>query len=137
MRKRLTAIVLAVLVFSLIAASAATLGGITSAGVGADTTVVAACDSDGVDVDYTYSYSVALNGYEIDTVDVSDIADACYDSGYQISLTISNGGNSTVIPFGPSAITDNGPGDNDSASFAVADGAMSANALARVSIVIG
>ena len=48
MRKKLTAILLAALAFGLIAASAASLGGINSSDLGADASVVAACDTDGV-----------------------------------------------------------------------------------------
>ncbi|HIE21361.1 MAG TPA: hypothetical protein EYP73_02025, partial [Acidimicrobiia bacterium] len=85
MRRKLTAIVLAVLVFSLIAASAASLGGITTADLGADATVVAACDTDGVDVSYNTRYSPGAPGnYEVTSVVVSNIASAC--NTYTISV---------------------------------------------------
>ena len=50
MRRKLTAVVIAVFVFGLITASAASLGGInTDADLGADTNTIAACDAgDGV-----------------------------------------------------------------------------------------
>jgi hypothetical protein len=92
MRRKLTATVLAALVFSLIAASAASLGGINTADLGADATVVAACDSDGVDVSYNTSYSPGGPGnYEVISVDVASIDPGC--NGDTISVTLGDGTN--------------------------------------------
>ena len=58
LRRKLTAVVLAVLVFSLIAASAASLGPITvNDDLGASTAVVSSCDTDGVTVDLVFEQS--------------------------------------------------------------------------------
>ena len=69
---------MALFVFSLIAASAASLNGISTAELGADSTVVASCDADGVDVDYNWNY---INGdpglFDVVSVDVSGIDSAC------------------------------------------------------------
>lgn len=78
MRRKVTAVIMALFVFSLIAASAASLNGISTAELGADSTVVASCDADGVDVDYNWNY---INGdpglFDVVSVDVSGIDSAC------------------------------------------------------------
>jgi hypothetical protein len=87
----MTAIVLAVLVFSLIAASAASLGGINSDDVGADVAVVASCEGatpNGVTASYATSYSGGE--YVIESVTIGDIAAAC--AGQAISVTLTDGG---------------------------------------------
>ena len=74
MRRKLTAVVIAVLVFGLISASAASLGGIDEADLGASAEVVASCDTDGVDVDYTLVYDAANDQFDVTEVIVSQIA---------------------------------------------------------------
>lgn len=87
MRRKLTASVLAVLVFSVMAASAASLGGINTADLGADATVVASCDTDGVDLDYTLSYVPGAPGnFEVATVVVTNINVACNTYAIDVSL---------------------------------------------------
>lgn len=89
MRRKLTAIVIAVFVFSLIAASAATLGGISnSAQLGAEATVVAGCDSDGITISYTTAYNTTTNAYDVTAVDIGDL-DGCDTQA--ISVTLSDG----------------------------------------------
>lgn len=110
MRKKLTAVVLAALAFGLVAASAASLGGIDQADLGADATVVASCDTDGVTVDYTLDYTdtgdpgyfavtdVVVSGID-GNCDGDDIyveiggSDAELDNG---SATVQTGGTTTV-----------------------------------------
>jgi len=89
-RKKLTAVVLAVLVFSLVAASAASLGGINTADLGADATVVASCDTDGVDADYTVNYVPGAPGnFDVATVVVTNINVAC--NTYDIAVSLGDG----------------------------------------------
>lgn len=90
MRKKLTAVVIAVFVFSLIAASAASLNGINTADLGADATVVASCDSDGVTVNYNWTYTPGAPGlFDVTSVDVSGIDGAC--DGYDIEVDLGDG----------------------------------------------
>lgn len=89
MKKKLTAIVLAMLAFSMIAASAASLGGINTSSLGAETDVVAGCDSDGIDVDFTVAYSAADGEYMTSTVDITGIASPGCD-GQEISVTLTD-----------------------------------------------
>jgi hypothetical protein len=113
MRRKLTAVVLAVLVFSLIAASAASLGGINSADLGADATVVAACDTNGVDVSYNTNYVPGTPGnYEVTSVDVTNIASPACD-GYDISVTLGSGSSalgsgSATVGAGSATVTISG-----------------------------
>ena len=68
-------------------AMAATLGGITSTGLGADTTVVASCDTDGVSVAYTTTWDAPNAIYEVTTVTVSGLNAACDGKAISVSLT--------------------------------------------------
>lgn len=87
MRKKMTAIVLAVLAFSMIAASAASLGGITTANLGADTAVIAACDTvGGIAADFTVAYNVGTGEYDTATVEISGADAPC--EGLDISVTL-------------------------------------------------
>lgn len=89
MRKKLTAIVLAVLAFSMIAASAASLGGTSTSSLGAETDVVAGCDSDGIAVDFTVAYNSTTREYDTATVDISGINTPDCD-GQTLSVTITD-----------------------------------------------
>lgn len=88
MRKKMTAIVLAVLAFSMIAASAASLGGITTSQLGAETDTVAGCDPDGINVDFTVAFSGGE--YKTSTVDITEIDSPACD-GQDIAVTLTDG----------------------------------------------
>lgn len=78
-----------VVAFSAVAASAATLGGLDGKQLGADSAVVGSCDTDGVDLAYTTSYSATAGEYQVSGVTVTGIAAAC--SGQSLSVTLSDG----------------------------------------------
>jgi hypothetical protein len=69
-----------------IVASAASLGGVTSEQFGADVGVVAACDSDGVDVEYTNTYDADAQEYIVEAVLVKDVALGC--TNLELKLTL-------------------------------------------------
>jgi hypothetical protein len=103
MKKRVVIAILAgFVVFLGVFAMAATLGGITSSAVGADNTVVAACDSDGVSVSYATAWDPGDDRYEITSVTVSGVSDTCDGQTLSVSLTDSSdtqiGSGSTAIP---------------------------------------
>jgi len=126
MRRKLTAIILAALVFSLIAASAASLGGITTSDLGADATVVAACDTDGVTVDYNTSYSPGAPGkYVVDSVAVTKIDAAC--NGYTIAVTLGDGTNALGSGSGTVA---------SGAATVPISGGVDAEAVTEIGVVI-
>lgn len=89
-RRRLLAVSAGFAAFSVFGAFAATLGGITSKNLGADTQVVAACDTDGVAVAFNTAYTPANDRYEVTSVDVSGIAAGC--AGQTIKVTLAGGG---------------------------------------------
>ena len=73
----------------IVAASAATLGGITSKSVGSDDVAVGSCDTTGVSVSYTYVYNAAASHqhYDVATAIVGGIASTACD-GKDISVTL-------------------------------------------------
>ncbi len=74
-----------------VSASAATLGGINADSLGVDDSVIAACDTDGIDVAYTLTYSAAGLTYNVDDVILSDVAVACDGLDYSITLAGAGG----------------------------------------------
>jgi hypothetical protein len=86
-RKRMVVAILAgAAALGVVGASAASLGGITSNSLGADTAVVGSCDSDGVTLAYTNAYDATLGRYQTTSVGVSGIAAAC--AGNSLALTL-------------------------------------------------
>jgi hypothetical protein len=82
------------MVFSMVIGMAASLGGLSSDGLGAEDAVVAACDSNGVTTEFTTSYSASgTAGYKVGDVTVGGIADACDGASMSVTLT-GSGGNS-------------------------------------------
>ena len=70
----------------IVAASAATLGTLTSTNLGAASSVVAACDTNGVDIAYTTAYNATAHEYVIDTATVSSINAACDGQSMKVQL---------------------------------------------------
>ena len=75
----------------IIAASAATLGGLSSTNLGADNVVVAACDTDGISISYTTSYDAATQKFLVPGAIVSKIAPACAGQVMKVELTGATG----------------------------------------------
>ncbi len=132
MRKKVMAIVIAVLAFSLIAASAASLGGITTDDVGADAALVASCDTDGVSVSFgTPTYNATTGDYEVDTVNVSGIDDDCVGSAISVALT---DGSLVALGEGSDTVV-TGTTDDNTASVTIVPPA-DAEAVTRVVVTI-
>ncbi len=109
-RKRMIfAVVCGVSAFGIVGASAASLGGITGTGLGADVGVVASCDTDGVAVDFVNGYDPTTGTYRTTAVNVTAINAAC--NGDAISLTLKDaadaslGGGSSTVAGGTATIT--------------------------------
>lgn len=129
MRKKVMAIVLAVLAFSLIAASAASLGGITvSPDIGADAAFVGSCDSDGVTATFADPVISGVTGrYVVPLVTISDIDPACAGQELQVEVTdaaLNTLGSGSVLAIG---------GVSEVVTFA---SPVDAEALARIAISI-
>lgn len=70
--------------FAAVTASAATLGGLDSTTLGADASVVASCDTDGITVTYTTAWSAG--SYKVDGVVLGGVAPACATGDVKITL---------------------------------------------------
>jgi hypothetical protein len=93
MKRLLLAVLFGTLAYTIALASAATIGTVTDAGVGAGNTVVASCDTDGVNTAYTSAYSASTPGYNVTAVSVTAINTAC--NGKAISVTVAKSDGST------------------------------------------
>jgi hypothetical protein len=94
-------------VFTVAFGTAASLGGITGGDLGADAAVIASCDSDGVAVSYSTSYSAAgTAGYKVGSVTVSGINNAC--DGQDISVNLTGAGDASLQEVSSSVPTDAG-----------------------------
>ncbi len=63
MNKKVLAAVGGLAAFGILTASAASLGGLTSSSLGADQTIIASCDTNGIALTYTNVYVPASNTY--------------------------------------------------------------------------
>lgn len=129
-RRRRKGVVLALVggaaAFGLVGASAATLNGITGASLGADASVVASCDGDGVDVDYTTSYDAGAGTYVATEVLVTSVDAACDGLGIDVTLADAGG-----------AVLGNGAGTVAGGAATVALGTPAdAETVANIAIVI-
>lgn len=86
-RKRMAfAIGVPVALAGIVVASAASLGGITGGTLGADTDVVASCDTNGVTVGYVNSYDATDGRYETTAVNATAIDVACDTKPIKVTL---------------------------------------------------
>ncbi len=92
-RRIAVALVAGIGMFGVVGASAASLGGVTSASLGADVGVVASCDTDGVTLGYTNAYDAAAGLYKTTTVNVTAINAACNGKSIRLTLTGAGGVN--------------------------------------------
>ncbi len=103
--------------------SAASLGGINAKGLGADDTIVASCDTDGVTTSYATAYNTTgTAGYKVATVTVGGLKNACDGQAIEVRLTGSSNASletvsktvethalstSTTLTFGNSTLAEN------------------------------
>jgi hypothetical protein len=90
-RPVLFALLIGLAAFGLVGAAAATLGGLGGQKLGADNTVVASCDTDGVTLAYTNTYDTATSAYKVTAVTVSGINTACNTETMSVTLRDSTG----------------------------------------------
>lgn len=84
-----------------VVASAATLGSVDSTDLGAGTSVVASCDTGGIDVSYTTAFSAGE--YKVTTVTLDSVAAAC--DGQDVAVTLYDAANSSQGSGSSSAVT--------------------------------
>lgn len=85
-KKVFVAVMGGVLSMGLVGASAATLGTLSSAGLGADDQIVAGCDTDGITVGYTTAYSAVAQTYQVTAVNFTGVNAACNAKAASVSL---------------------------------------------------
>jgi hypothetical protein len=94
-RRRRRGILFALLIglaaFGLVGAAAASLGGLGGQKLGADDSVVASCDTDGVTLAYTNTYDPTTGVYRVTAVTVSGINTACNTESMSVTLKDSTG----------------------------------------------
>lgn len=142
MRKKSVAILAGLAIAGTVSASAASLGGLNSNDLGADTGDVSSCDTNGVGVDYTTTFDAALGEYVVDGISLSDLNAACEGQDYDIvgldgaSLSIFTG-SGTLALSGAAADSDADLNDGNTAtvSVALAD-QFSASALESLALSI-
>ena len=128
MKRLLLALLFGTCAYAIAFASAATIGTVTDAGVGSGNTVIASCDTDGVNTAYVYGYNAATPGYNVTNVNVTNINAAC--NGKNISVTVAKSDGST--PATGTGTVASGAANN----IAVSPAITAANAGA-VYVVIG
>jgi hypothetical protein len=72
--------------FAAVVGSAATIGGISSDDLGADTSVVASCDADGITVEYDTSYVASTGVYEVSSITLGGIDLDCATQAVAVTL---------------------------------------------------
>ena len=129
MKRLLLALLFGSIAYAIAFASAATIGTVTDAGVGAGNAVVASCDTDGVSTAYGTAYSAAApSGYNVTTVNVTDINTLCNNK--TISVTVAKADGTT--PASGSATVAAGAANNIAVTPAIP-----ASDAAAVYVVIG
>lgn len=84
-----------------VVASAATLGTVDSTDLGAGTSVVASCDTDGIDVSYTTSFSAGE--YKVTAVTLDGVDANC--DGQDVKVTLYDAANTPQGAGSSSAVT--------------------------------
>jgi hypothetical protein len=118
MRKKSVAVLAGLAIAGAVGASAASLGGLTRDNLGADTGVVAACDSNGITVGYTTSFDatavdtsgptgVAFGAYVVTEILLTDVDVACNGQAYQATLLDDAGAAISSIPAGTLTVASN------------------------------
>jgi hypothetical protein len=125
--KVLLAAVVALVVFASTYGFAASLG-LTTSGLGAGSSVVAACGT-GINVAYSTTYTASIPGYSVSQVNLSAIPATCLGKAYKIQLT---GGSGAVVGGEMSGTL---PATGTTASIATS-GNPDASLVTGVSVVI-
>lgn len=80
------AVLAGVAMAGVVGASAATLGGLSSTGLGSDNSVVAACDTDGISIAYTTAYNATAQEYQVSAVNFTGVNAACNAKAASVSV---------------------------------------------------
>ncbi|MBI5087593.1 MAG: hypothetical protein HZB15_01620 [Actinobacteria bacterium] len=91
------AVIGALIAAGLVSASAASLGGLTSETLGAESDVVAGCDPDGIDIAYVTDYNETTQDYEVIGVRLLGVADTCIGQLASVALDDASGDGAPVL----------------------------------------
>ena len=92
MKRILIAVAVALAVFGATFAFAASLGGVTTGTVGDSATVVASCDTDGVNTSFSApAWDAGIAHYGVTTLSVTGINTACNGDTIKVTLTDNTG----------------------------------------------
>jgi hypothetical protein len=103
MKRTIIAAVAGLRVFGGVLASASSLGGVTSKGLGPSTSVVGSCDTDGVTLGYTTAFEAATGTYRVSAVTVSGMAAPCV--GPNLAVSPKNTAGTVSVSTTPTAVT--------------------------------
>jgi hypothetical protein len=126
-RKRLTIALVGATALGAVVASAASLGGLTSSSLGANDTIVASCDTDGMTIGYTNAYDSSTGKYRTSAATITGIAPACV--GQSLSIVLRDAGGLSIGAGGGAVVA--GP----SQTFAMSPSAA-AEAVTGAAVVI-
>jgi len=101
MKRTLMAVIAGLAISGGVFASAASLGGVSSTNLGSSATVVASCDTDGVNLDYSTAYDAATGEYHVNEVKLDGIANTCKGQAIEVSLKNADGKVSTTTARTP------------------------------------
>ena len=133
-RRPIAALIGGLMVFALVYAVAASLS-VTSTDLAAGNATVAACDANGVTTSYAVAYDAASARYEVSTVTVGGIADACLGQDFSVTLGAGSTELGTVAQSDVGSWTTTSTNANTLAfSFTSADVAASAVTAVYVSV---
>ena len=103
-RRKIAAIAAGLAIAGTVGASAASLGGLGSDDLGADTGTTGSCETDGIELEYTTRYSTARGEYLLDLVRLDDIDLDCIGNLYSITIH-ENGGIRAFVDDAPLVVT--------------------------------
>jgi len=126
MKRLIAAIVIGLATFGGVYGLAASLN-LTTDGLGAAQTTVAACQAGALNATYTTSYSASTPGYTVGTVTVTGLAATCYSKAYKV--TLSGAGNASL---GEATGTTPASGTSFAATFSPAVNAASVTGIGVV-----
>jgi hypothetical protein len=133
-RRRRRGILFALLIglaaFGLVGAAAASLNGLGGQKLGADDTVVASCDTDGVNLAYTNAYDATTGIYRVTAVTISGINVACNTESMSVTLKDNTGAS---LGTGTAVVNVAGPGFAQTVAIAPT---ASAKAVVGAAVVI-
>jgi hypothetical protein len=128
MRKKSVAILAGLAVAGAVGASAASLGGLNSENLGAETGIVASCDDNGINVDYTTVFDSDVGEYLVTAINLSDVSPGCAGQTYDFTAIDGDGviifaAADGTLTFSGAAVDEPNVDDGNTASISFPEGA--------------